>query len=398
MLFWIVAGSLAALVAVLAARPLLAPSPGPAEAPEVAIYRGQLAEVERDVARGTLAPEEAERARTEIARRLLAADRAGPRPAGEAPRAAGLAGVAVTAAVLVMGSLALYAALGRPDAPDAPRAARLAAAEAARAARPSQAEAEAAAPAVAPRDLPADELAMIEELRRVVPTRPDDVQGWELLARSEARLGRYAEAARAQGEVVRLRGEAATADDLVLLLDLMVPAAGLVVTPEAEAVLARLAGLDPESAGGRYYAGLLHARTGRPDLAFPLWRAVVEDAPGDSLHRDLALAQIAEVAALAGADWTPPPEAGPTAEDVAAAADMDPAERAEMVRGMVEGLRERLEAEGGPAEDWARLAASLATLGDRAGAEAALAEGRAAHAGDAEAERLLDAAAARIAG
>lgn len=395
MLFWIVAGTLAALVALLLARPLLAPAPGgPEAAPDQAIYRDQLAEVDRDLGRGLLNPEEAERARVEIARRLLAADRASPVRLREAPRRAALGAAAVAAALVVPGSLLLYSAMGRPDTRDLPRAERIAEARALREARPSQAEAEAmAAEAFPPRepDAPADYLAMMEELRRVVPTRPDDLTGWELLALHEARLGRYGDAARAQERVVALKGEAATAADLLGLADRMVAAAGGVVTPEAERVLADLAAREPGNPGLLYYRGLLEAQTGRPDLAFPLWRRVVAEAPEGSLHRRLAEGQIEEIAWRAGVDYAPPDGAsGPMAGDMAAAAGIDPAAREEMIRGMVEGLAARLAEEGGPPEDWAQLVGALAVLGEEDRARAILAEAREVFEGDASAETLLD--------
>lgn len=397
MLFWIAAGMLAAIVAALLTRPLLAPGPaGPESSPDQAIYRDQLAEVERDLARGTIAAEEAERARTEIARRLLAADRAGPPSFREAPRRAGLVAAALAGLLVVLGSLALYTLLGHPGTPDLPRAARLAEAETLRASRPSQAEAEAeAAPllaANAPTEIPEDYLAMIEELRRVVPTRPDDLQGWELLAFHEARLGRYAEAARAQSRVVELKGEEATAEDWARLADHMVAAAGHFVTPEAEMVLAGLMERDPRHPALLYYLGLLEAQTGRSDRAFPLWRRVIEEAPSDSLHYRLAAGQIEDVAWLAGVDYSLP-AAGPTPEDMAAAADMDPEAREEMIRGMVDQLSGRLAAEGGPPADWARLVTSLAVLGDRDRAAAILSEARTVFFDVPEAKALLDEAA-----
>jgi cytochrome c-type biogenesis protein CcmH len=394
MMFWIVAGMLAALVALLLARPLLAPpSAAPEGSPDQAIYRDQLREVERDLSRGVIGPEEAERARTEIARRLLAADRAGPLRLAEAPRTAALAAAGGAAVLVVLGSLLLYSVLGRPGAEDSPRAERIAQAEALRDSRPSQAEAEAAAlaafPVPEPQE-PADYLQMIEELRRVVPTRPDDLQGWELLALHEARLGRYADAARAQERVVAIKGEEATAADFLGLADRMVAAAGGVVTPEAELVLSELAAREPENLGLLYYLGLLEAQTGRPDRAFPLWRRVIEDAPEDSLHRRLALGHIEEVAWLAGVDYEPPAAPGPTPEDMAAAAEMDPAAREEMVRGMVDSLAARLAAEGGPVDDWVRLITSLAVLGDTEQAGAILAEARGVFAGDEAALATLD--------
>lgn len=401
MLFWIVAGTLAALVAVLLARPLLRPAHAAPEAsPDQAIYRDQLLEVERDLARGLIAPAEAERARTEIARRLLAADRAGPPAIGEAPRRSALFAAVLSAALVVLGSLVLYADLGRPGVPDLPRADRLAEAEARREARPSQAEAEAQAAAAFPAgepDAPADYLAMVEQLREVVPTRPDDLQGWELLALHEARLGRYGDAALAQERVVEIKGDEATAQDWLDLTDRMVAAAGGLVTPEAEMTLAEIQSREPENPGLLYYLGLLEAQTGRPDRAFPLWREVVDEADPESLHYRLAAAEIEQVAWLAGADYArpAPTAAGPTEDQVAAAADMEPEEREQMIRGMVDQLSARLASEGGPPEDWARLIASLGVLGDRDQASAILAEARTAFAASPEAQALLDDAASQ---
>lgn len=359
MLFWIVAGTLAALVALAVLRPLLAPPPEGSAQPGLAVYRDQMAEIERDVARGVLAPEEAERARAEVGRRVLALPD-GPAPATAAP--APLPVALAAGAVLVLGSFGLYAALGAPGAADTPRAARLAASEEARAARPSQAEAEAAAPPIEVEDVPPEDLALVEELRAVVPTRPDDPEGWRLLATEEARLGRYAEAARAQARLVALEDGA---EARARLLDLMVAAAGGgFVSPEAEAALMPLLAGAPDHPAALYYAGLLEAQVGRYDLALPPWRQLVEGP--DGFHRRLALPRIEAVAQAAGVDYAPP---------------ADP--QAEAIRGMVEGLASRLAAEGGSAEEWARLVTSLRVLGEDEAAARALEAGRAAHAGDA---------------
>ena len=179
----------------------------------------------------------------------------------------------------------------------------------------------------------------------------------------------------------------------------MVAAAGGVVTVETEAVLDRLATLSPDDPGLLYHRGLLEAQVGRPDRAFPLWEAVIASDPPDGLHRTLALAQMADLAWLAGRDWTepeaPPASAapGPTAADVADAAAMDEADRQAMIRGMVDGLASRLDAEGGPAADWARLVTALAILGDDVAARAALERARLALADDAGAPAILDEAA-----
>ena len=77
MVFWIIIVALSALVVLMLARGMLRPGDAAvADASEfdLKVYRDQLAEVERDVARGVIGAEDAERARTEISRRILAAD------------------------------------------------------------------------------------------------------------------------------------------------------------------------------------------------------------------------------------------------------------------------------------------------------------------------------------
>ena len=56
---------------------------------------------------------------------------------------------------------------------------------------------------------------------------------------------------------------------------------------------------------------------------------------------------------------------GPSADDVAAASEMTPEQRAEMVRGMVERLAERLKQDGSDVEGWLRLVRAYMVLGDR---------------------------------
>ena len=399
MLFWIVAGTLSALVALLLARPLLRAGVAvPQASPDQAIYRDQLAEVERDLARGVLAPEEAERARVEIARRLLAADRAGPVALREAPHRAALVMAALTAGLVVMGSLFLYAALGRPGDPDQPRATRLAEAQRLYEARPSQAEAEAqvAATRTAPLpDPPEDVRVTIDQLRGAAQSGEADPYGLSLLAFVEMRLGNAAEAARVQQRVLEAKGDSATLDDLARLLDYMVAAANGLVTPEAEAVLARIRQADGMNPAVLYYSGLLFANTQRPDEAFPFWRALMERVPADNPYRQMAVDSVEDLAWLAGVDYTVPTPAssGPTEEDMAAAADMAPEEREQMIRGMVDQLSSRLATEGGPPEDWARLISSLGVLGDTEQAAAILGEARTTFAASPEAQALLDQAA-----
>jgi cytochrome c-type biogenesis protein CcmH len=295
------------------------------------VYRDQLKEVDRDVARGVLS---GGRSRNDPGRGVAPAARG--RPAGaaadggrDAPGAATGAMAALTAAVVVGGTIALYLWLGAPGYPDLPLATRIEMAEAARANRPDQASAEAEAANMARPgvEASAEYLALMERLRATVAERPDDVQGHRLLARNEAALGNYVAARAAQDRVVALLGETATAQDLADQADLMVMAAGGYVSPEAEAVLARALARDPRNGAARYYSGLLMAQTGRADLAFQLWDGLLrESAPTDPWVPPIR-AQIRAVAEIAGVtDYAPQigvgracAAPGPTAEQVEAA-------------------------------------------------------------------------------
>ncbi|KPP88012.1 MAG: cytochrome c-type biogenesis protein CcmH [Rhodobacteraceae bacterium HLUCCA08] len=444
MLFWIIAALLTLLTLGLILPPLLWPGQddGGADASDMDIYRDQLRELERDIERGVIGGDEAERARTEIARRLLAADKAGPRKATTAP-AALTRGAAVVAAAAVLGLTGwLYWTNGSPGAEDMPRVARLAEADALRRDRPGQLELEAEVTEFfsAPIQISADEAGLVEELRRVVPENPDDLRGWQLLAVFEARMQDYAAAASAQARVIEMKGDEATdedrfslavnlfiaangavspdlaailtdlapgredqvalyqalarqarsvghfiaatraqeralaalgedrrTEDLVRLLDYMVAAIDGSVSPEAETIAARVLREDPDNIAAMFYMGKLYADIGRYDQAFRAWRRVVEEGDPDTFHTAYARQVIGDVAWMAGAEYDVPqaaaPTRGPTAEDMAAAAEMSEEDRVAFIEGMVANLSDRLATEGGAAPDWAQLINALGVLG-----------------------------------
>ncbi len=394
MAFWIVAFVMAGAVAALL---LLALRRGGEEASaaeaDVQVYKDQLREVDRDLARGVLTPAEAEAVRVEVSRRLLEADRqtAQGATAARAPGIATGAVAALSAVAVVGGTFALYQRLGAPGYPDLPLATRIATAEAARANRPSQATAEAEVAALERLPVEASEeyLALMERLRATVAERPDDIQGQRLLARNEAALGNYVAAREAQARIMELLGDAATAQDHADHADLMVMAAGGYVSPEAEAALSRVLTQDPGNGAARYYTGLLMIQTGRPDLAFEIWDGLLRSSqPTDPWVLPIR-AQIRDLAQIAGlTDYAPPDMAtapaapGPTVEQMEAAAEMTPEERMGMIRGMVDGLSDRLATEGGPPEDWARLIGALGVLGETAQATAIADEAETVFAGN----------------
>lgn len=377
MTFWlIIAAAALAIVAAFAYTMARARSESTEAALyDIKVYRDQLAEIDRDEERGTLDAEEAERARTEISRRLLAADKAAKAAtqAETAPKGATYGAIIASALVLTVGSYYAYTfgganRPGQPLYPDMPLAERIAAADELRASRPSQAEFEADLPpwaGPAP-DVPADYIELITKLRAAVAENPDDLEGNQLLALHEARLGNYVAAHQAMAKVIALKGEAASADDYAQYADLLIMSADGYVSPEAEAALQETLRRRPDDPVARYYSGLMFAQIGRPDRAFRLWRDLIEQYPDNEALAAPIRAQIGQLAAAAGVDYTPPAAPGmrgPDADAIAAAASMSEADRTAMVEGMVGQLMDRLASQGGSSQEWAQLISALAVLG-----------------------------------
>ena len=366
--FWIAAGGIGLVVLALFVLALIRARAEIASAAEydLKVYRDQLAEIDRDLARGTLPPEEADRQRTEVSRRLLEADRT----RAKADASASTRGIAVAVALIaavIGGSYWAYLRLGAPGYPDLPLATRLAMSDEMRANRPPQAQMEADAEASRPAPIePEPEFAqLMDQLRAAVAERPDDARGLELLAANEARLGNLPAARVAQERLIGLKGETATAEDHAALAELMIMAAGGLVSAEAEAQLTEALTLDPRNGTARYYYGLMAAQVGRFDRTFGLWEPLLREGPPDAPWIAPIRAQIADVAARAGVSYTLPPDPalpGPDGDAVAAAEEMSEADRQAMIEGMVAQLGSRLATEGGTVEEWARLISSLAVL------------------------------------
>jgi len=405
MLFWIICAVIAICVTGLLALSIWRGGKvsEPAAQFDLHVYRDQLAEVDRDQARGMLSAEDAERARTEISRRILAADKAIQEASDTAARssvAVRYGASAVMAAALIGGSLILYRDLGAPGYGDLPLQLRIEMAEVARSERPSQQEAEATLPAPVPSpDLDPDYVRLVTQLRVAVAGRPGDLEGAQLLARHEMALGNARAAHEAQAQVLAIKGAEATAEDFASYGDMLVIAAGGYVSPQAETALAQALERDPLNGVARYYSGLMAAQIGRPDIAFRSWAALLQESRPDAPWVPLVREQIEEMAFRAGVDYALPPlpePRGPSDEDVKAASEMTEEERMEMIRGMVGNLSERLGSEGGPVEDWARLISSLVVLGDADGALLVYADAKRVFEQDPNAMRLLLQTARRV--
>lgn len=389
--FWISAAAMGLMVALVLVQALRrgAESEGAAD---VAIYRDQLAEIARDQARGILAEEEAGRMRIEVSRRLLEADQRGEL-ATVGTGGWGPVAVVVAALVLALGiyrGIGPWEGIGAPGYDDLPLVARLAASEAAYAGRPSQTEAEAArGPWVAPEGSDPASLDLLTKLRAAVAGRPDDLQGQELLVENEAAFGNFVGARQAQEAVVRLKGAAAGAEDWLKAAELAIYAAGGQITPEAEAALGEVLTRDPANGAARFWIGLMAAQVDRPDRAFQMWEPLVTEGPPDAPWIAPIRERIEAIAAAAGVPYSLP-QGGPSASDMAAAAEMSGEDRQAMIETMVAGLEGRLLSEGGPLEDWVKLLNALKVLGAADRQKAVYDAARAAFAADPAALKTLN--------
>jgi cytochrome c-type biogenesis protein CcmH len=363
MIFWALAGAMAALLVLALAWPLLrARGAAPAAADyDRAVYRDQLTELEQDVTRGLINAAEAEAARREIERRLLQTEAPGgagsSAPGRAAPWLRRLALVLVVALPPALG-LGLYLQLGTPGLPGLPLAGR----------DPGG---------------PAEVALLAERLAARVADNPDDVEARLVLAQVYERSGSYAEAATHYREAIALVAKQGPVPGPLhaALGEILVAADGGRIGREARLAFAAAIEADPGNSRARYYAGLAMAQDGRLQDAIGVWQSLAEDSPPGSPWLGLLQEQIARAAQELGVE--PPVRArpegpadqprGPTAGDVEAAQDMTPEQRQAFIRSMVDQLATRLEAEPADPDGWLRLARAYVVLGEADKARAALA-------------------------
>jgi len=268
-------------------------------------------------------------------------------------------------------SLGLYSVLGNLGYSDFSQKDRIAAANFLKETRPSQQDALDARASIKNINTPDGEMGeLVEKLRSTVEQRPNDLEGLRLLANLEASLSNFEEAAVAQMALVKIKGDNVPTNDLFELAELMVLAVDGYISPEAETIFRQVLSRDSSNGGARYYLGLMFAQLDRPDRSFEIWRNLLEKGPHNAPWITPIREQIMEVAWLAGKNrYELPPKnnvslVGPTQEDIEASSEMTSEERQDMISGMVEGLANRLESEGGTSEEWARLIRALSVLGE----------------------------------
>ena len=377
---WITIAVLTAVALGLLLVPLArrgrAPAPTRA-AYDITVFRDQLAEVDRDLERGLLVEEQAQAARIEIQRRMLAAgpeDGSGgmDEPARSRPGGS-VAVIAAIAGAVPAGAIGLYLYLGSPDAPGQPFAER------------GTATAGADAEAGDQEGLRAVVGRLAERLLR----NPDDLNGWLLLARSYMTLEHYDDAANAFRRAMGLSDN--RADIAAGYAEAVALGDGGPITPEVRQIFEGVFAAEPGNTKARYYLGLAKAQQGDVRGALQDWVDLRVLSPPDAPWHPVLEQQIERAAraldidpatvepspgavALAGArppfrgtaPGAPPATspAGPSRADREAATRMSDEERAAMIRSMVKRLAGRLEENPGDREGWFRLARAYEVLGE----------------------------------
>jgi cytochrome c-type biogenesis protein CcmH len=347
--------TVAAIFAVL--WPLSRGASAQAGGSEAVVYRDQLAEIDRDAAAGLIGVSEAEAARVEIGRRLLAAAD-GRRDLPARPNLSLRRASAMLALVgLPVAAVTLYLALGSPSLGDFPLASRTRTADV---------------------NQPLDN--MVAQVEAHLEKNPTDGRGWTVLAPVLARLGRYDDAVRAYRNSIAYAGD--SAERRSDLGEALAGAAGGVVTVEAKAEFERAVAQNADEPKARYFLGLAAEQDGRQAEAAEIWRGMLAKAPADAPWRPLIEAALTRVGA--------PTAPALSSETMAAAKDMNEDDRGAMIRGMVDRLATRLKQNGDDVEGWLRLMRAYIVMGDRDKAASALTDARQAVANDTERLRQLN--------
>jgi cytochrome c-type biogenesis protein CcmH len=251
----------------------------PRTAGSLAVYRDQLKEITLDHERGLISAAEAEAARVEIKRRILALDQSPTSRPAVTTGAKSLALVVTTGVAVV--SLGIYLALGQPGLPG----------------RPYDPAAEQRA---GTEGLLRDVEAMVAKLADRLSQQPNDPTGWRVLGWSYLQLGRTDEGVAALKRAVALDPESGALRSL--LGEAMVRQAGGKISEEALAAFEEALKRDAKDPRARFYNGMALAQAGKEREALDIWIAIIRDGPADAAWIPAIRAQAHELAAKLALD------------------------------------------------------------------------------------------------
>lgn len=306
----------------------------------LAIFEDQLAEVDRDADRGLISGQEAESARIEIKRRMIAAAKV----KDSQTQSGGTWLVLLSVLLVPFGTFGVYMATGSPQVPSLPFAER---------------EVE--------RSQTAELQQLAQDLRDRLLSAPDGgpSEGWVLLGQTYMRLGLYTDAAVAFQTSVARGGE--TSGAYSQLAEALIAAEDGAVSAEAQAAIGRSLQLDPLNPAATYYQAISLQQQGNTGGARDLLIARLERESRAAQWMPSFVNLINRMGDEIGVEpvsldaFVEPPR-GPSAADVEAAQAMSPEEQVVFIESMVDGLAARLEEDPTDLNGWIQLGRSYMVL------------------------------------
>lgn len=341
---------------------------------DITVYKDQLVEVDRDLERGLLSATQAQSARTEIERRMLAVM---GEPGSEkdeidnskntatmtgATNPGGVMLMIGVLAIVPLGAFGAYLSLGNPSMPDQPLAARAKQLNEATEGRAQVAE-------------------MVAKLERQMEETPDDPNGWALLARSYQAMGRFEDGVNALKNLAILTDNDPEA--LIMLAEMLVEMDRGSVSLQAVKVLNKVKSVDPLDPRPYFYLGLERQQKGDFQGAVNEWAALLNNSPSNAgwvpemqqritslVEKDgVESPKIVLLAPMVEVPNQSSDAPAPSTEQMQDAAQMSNGDQQAMIRSMVERLATRLNENPDDLDGWIRLERAYRVLGETTKAE-----------------------------
>lgn len=320
------------IVAALALWPRKVNSP-PSSDRGGTVYREQLEALDRDLAAGSVPAAEAESLRIELSRRLIEASKKNV----EAPVKPTVSPL-LFALFIPLIAAPLYWHFGSPSMVDTPLAPRI-------------------ADAVKNNDFEG----MLAQVEKHLAEKPDDAAGWKVVAQAYARLGRFDDAAKAYLKIASLNPP--TADILTSYGEMLTIGNKGLITKDAAQAFAQALTLDVAYPKARFFAAMAMKQDGKIAEAKAAYEKLLADAPPDAAWRKAVESELASMGA------TPPALSDQQVKDGTA---MNSADQSAMIKGMVDGLEQKLSANPDDLEGWLKLIRARMVLGEADKAKGAL--------------------------
>ena len=264
--------------------PLLRPQAGaPVEhaAANVAIFKDQFADLDADLARGTITAQQHSEAKAELERRLLDDVHGTPAASSPAPRSRW---PAIAVALLIpVAAAALYWQIGTPE---------VFTSELAKDGQPTHEQIE----------------AMIEQVNQRLEREPENADGWAILARTYYTLGRFTEASAAYARLFELRPD--DADMIADYADALAMSQGRRLTGKPLQLVQRALQINHTQWKALAMAGTEAFERKDYSAALDYWQRLLASVPPGSQVAQQIQGSIDEARKLAGLPPSAPKEDG----------------------------------------------------------------------------------------